>query len=126
MLIDLSSMDAIDWNMLVICFVFIVLDIATGVLKACFAGEFSSSVMRTGMQHKAGTLLTLLLSGVCDMATSSTTVKLGIPFGVIDVFGVMVIAMEIGSILENAVAMNPDLGKLKLFEIFGVTKSEGE
>lgn len=123
-MINAIDFSAVDWGMLGICIAFIVADIVAGVLKACFKGEFSSSTMREGLQHKAGTMLILLVCGLCDVATANTTVALDIPIGVLDVFGALVVMMELGSIIENCIAMNPDLGALPLFKIFGVTKSE--
>lgn len=122
--IQMIKFDSVDWTMLGICIAFIVADIITGVANACFKGEFSSSTMREGLQHKAGTMLILLVCGLCDVATANTTVALDIPIGVLDVFGALVVMMELGSIIENCIAMNPDLGTLPLFKIFGVTKSE--
>lgn len=125
-MINAFDLTSVDLNMFAICIAFIVADIITGVVKSCFKNEFSSTVMREGLQHKAGTLIILLVCCLCDIATASTTVNLNIPVDVLDVFGALIIMMEIGSIIENCIEMNPNLGKLSLFKIFGVTKSEDE
>lgn len=120
------NIDSVDWTMLVIVAAFILVDIITGVVDAALHGNFMSTKMREGLVHKCGTLAAMLVCGLCDIAVSSTSVDLGIPFGVIDVAGVLIIAMELGSIWENCCEMNPDLAKLPFSQIFGVTNSEIE
>lgn len=124
--IQMISFDGIDWSMLIIVFAFILMDILTGVLNACFHGEFMSTKMRSGLIHKAGTMAMMLVCGLCDVAVKNSTTDLGIPFGVIDVFGVLIIAMELGSIWENCCAMNPDLKKLPFSTIFNLSKEDSE
>lgn len=116
----------IDWRMILICVVFIVLDIISGVIKGASENNFSSSVMRVGLIHKATTLLVLVGAGVCDIAVNFSQVTLPLNVGIVDVFGVCVIVMELSSFLENCVAINPSLGNLGLFKIFGLTKSESD
>lgn len=117
--------DSIDWSMILIVFAFVLADVLTGVLNACLHGEFMSTKMRNGLIHKAGTLSMLLVAGLCDVAVANSTTDLGIPFGVIDVFGVLIIAMELGSIWENCCEMNPDLKNLPFSSIFGITQDGG-
>lgn len=121
---EMIKFDSVDWTMLAIVFAFVIMDIITGVLNACLHGEFMSTKMREGLIHKCGTLAMMLVCGLCDVAVSNSTTDLGIPFGVIDVFGVLIIAMELSSIWENCCEMNPDLKKLPFSSIFGVAKDE--
>lgn len=114
------DMSTIDWTMFLICFAFILLDIISGVIKACVENDFSSSKMREGLMHKAGTLMVLLCAGLCDVCMSIAKIELPYSVGIVDTFGVLVIAMEISSVLENCIAINPDLKNLPLFKIFGV------
>lgn len=120
---DLSS---VDWNMLIIVMVFILLDVLTGCLNAAMHGEFTSSKMREGLMHKCGTVGMLLVCGVCDVAVKNSITDLGIPFGVLDTFGVLIVAMELGSIWENCCKLNPDLAKLPFSSIFGFEKDDKE
>lgn len=120
------NFDAVDWTMLVIVGAFILVDIITGVVNAAVHGDFMSTKMREGLVHKCGTLGAMLVCGLCDVAVSSSNVDLGIPFGVIDVAGVLIVAMELGSIWENCCEMNPELTKLPFSKIFGVTNSDNE
>lgn len=119
--IDFNS---IDWRMILICFVFILLDIVSGVVKACYKNEFSSSTMRVGLMHKVATVLALIGAGACDIAVGFSDYELPFNIGIVDAFGVCIIAMELTSFLENCVAVNPDLNKIPVFKIFGVTSDE--
>ena len=104
---------------IVIVLVFILLDVASGLLKAVATTGFDSSVMRQGFFHKLGELL----SGVLCVVVDESLPSLGIP---VDVnFSAMcctyLVLMEIGSILENIGAVNPELRK-PLSKIFAKLK----
>lgn len=119
-MIDMIDMTQVDWNMIAIVLVFAFLDIIAGVLKAFKMNAFSSSLMREGLMHKAATMLVMVCASVCDVFRSGAGVEF--PFGVniVDAFGIVVIVMEIGSILENCIDVNPELGNMKLMRIFGL------
>lgn len=114
---DLSHL---DWNMFLICCAFILIDVLSGIVKAVANNEFSSTNMRTGLMHKCGTLMVLLCAGLCDICKNLAGCELPYNVGIIDAFGVLIIAMELSSVLENAIAINPELGALPLFKIFGL------
>ena len=121
------DMTKVDWNMIVLVFMFAILDIVSGTLKAFKLNNFSSSLMRDGLMHKAATMLVMVCAGVCDVFRTGAGVEL--PFGtdIVDAFGVVVIVMEIGSVLENCIDVNPKLGDLKLMRVFGLGNlDEGE
>lgn len=104
---------------IVIVVVFIMLDVVGGLLKAFSTTGFDSSVMRQGFFHKLGEVLSVALCVVVDESFPS----LGIP---VDVnFSAMcctyLVLMEIGSVLENIGAINPELRK-PLSKIFAKLK----
>ena len=88
----------------------IVLDYATGTFAAIHAGEWSSSVARQGLWHKAGEIAVLLVATLCDIALK-VLMDSAIAGNIMDVdlpstaFTVLVavwyIFTELGSIIEN-------------------------
>lgn len=122
-MIDYSN---VDFTMMGIVLAFIVFDVIAGLIKAVYKNEFSSTKMREGLMHKTGTMLIMLVCMVCDIATATSSVDLALPIGVVDIFGALVVVMELSSILENCIAMNPDLKKLGIFKIFGIDETPQE
>lgn len=119
-MIEMIDYTQVDWNMIVIVLVFAFLDIISGTLKAFKLNTFSSSLMREGLMHKAATMLVMVCAGVCDVFRTGAGVELPFGAGIVDAFGVVVIVMEICSILENCIDVNPELGNMKLMRIFGL------
>ena len=76
-----------------VLFVFIVLDVITGLIKAVINKEVQSGVMRTGLLKKVMEIITVIVGCVLDalMGTEYITISVLI----------FVIAMEGLSILEN-------------------------
>lgn len=93
----------------VFIFVFILLDIITGLIKAIATGTYSSSVMRQGLFHKLGEIICLFFGVFVDYALPSLGVVL--PFHVSSAIIIYIAIMETGSIIENIGMINPDLGK---------------
>ncbi len=85
-----------------------VLDIASGVMKAIKAGNLSSTVMREGLYHKATYILIMAMAYVVELG--SAHVDLGFEIPMFIPFCLYVIGMEARSIYENAKEVNPDLG----------------
>jgi toxin secretion/phage lysis holin len=95
---------------------FIVLDILSGLIKALKNNEFKSSIMRQGLYSKAGSFLILFLAYLGKYAC--TYINLGFELPLVEAVSVYICIMEIGSILENAVAINPELDSNALLKIF--------
>lgn len=95
-------------------FVCMALDYATGTLAAMKRGEWSSDVAREGLWHKGGMILIVLVAALADLAISlilrSGVVKF--PFDYSILLTVLVLSWytltELGSMLENAVVLAPD------------------
>lgn len=106
---------------IVIVLVFILLDVVSGLLKAVATTGFDSSVMRQGFFHKLGELLSVALCVVVDACLP----RLGIPVDVnfSAVCCIYLVIMEIGSILENIGAINPEL-RQPLSKIFAKLKGD--
>ena len=88
------------------------LDYATGSAAACKVGEWSSAHAREGNWHKCGMIVVVLVAAGADMLLSLVLanlplVELPIQYAglVCPVVLVWYIVTELGSIVENAVAM---------------------
>ena len=91
----------------VIVAAFIILDVITGLIKAFKEKSFNSTIMKTGAYHKAGEVCIILLGVLVDFAQQF--LDLGVTVPVAAAFCVMIVLMEIGSIIENVCAINPEL-----------------
>lgn len=107
----------------IITFAFIVLDFASGMVKAFATNKFTSTKMREGLFHKIGLLLCIVLGYLIDFAQGY--LDLGFTVPVAAAICVYIILMEVSSIIENACKINPEIMPDKLIEIFGGIKKEG-
>lgn len=106
---------------IVIVLAFILLDVVSGLVKACSTTGFDSSVMRQGFFHKLGELLSVSLCVVVDVSLPRLGIPVNVDFSA--VCCVYLVIMEIGSILENIGAINPELRE-PLSKIFAKLKGE--
>lgn len=95
-------------------FVCMALDYATGTFAAMKRGEWSSAVAREGLWHKGGMILIVLVAALADLAIS-LILRSGVvvfPFDYSILLTVLVLSWytltELGSMLENAVVLAPD------------------
>lgn len=86
---------------------FIVLDFVTGLIKAFKNKEFTSSVMREGLFHKAGSILIIAFGALVDYGQSF--MDLGVTIPLASTLCVYISLMEIGSIIENVCIINPGI-----------------
>lgn len=82
-------------------------DVLTGVITALALGDWTSSKMREGLTHKLGEVLGLILIEGISIGAPYLGVEL--PFDLTSVYIIPVVVMEIGSIVENILKLNPDL-----------------
>lgn len=89
-------------------------DVVFGIANSIMANEFSSSKMREGIKHKSASFLLMLVGYVSDvLLNAGLTIGLQSPALVITCTYICV--MEIGSLLETALKMNPDLASSAVF-----------
>lgn len=105
-----------------IAFSFIVLDFATGIIKALALKTYSSTIMRQGLFHKVSLLLVMVLGVLVDVAQGHLDLGISVPVG--GAICGYIVLMETGSSLENICAINPELLPTKLSGIFGISKKE--
>lgn len=95
-------------------------DIASGYLAALKDQSVSSSVMRTGIFKKCGSIMVVLMAFVVEHGGCYVGIDGAITSAlVIGIAGVLSV-MEITSVLENCCKLNPDLPIASLFAAFGV------
>lgn len=103
------------WCIIAIIF-FITIDYLTGIIKAIMQNTLSSKKMREGLGHKFAYLLLACTAWFID--TTAMHIQLGLPISVFicTVSGICLI--ELTSILENIVIINPELANAKFMQVF--------
>lgn len=101
---------------------FILLDMITGLIKAFKEKSYTSTIMREGLFHKCGSILCVLFGVLVDYA--QTLVDLGVNVPVAVSVCVYIILMEIGSVIENICAINPNILPDKIKAFFGKLREE--
>lgn len=96
---------------------FILLDFLTGITKALYKKEFTSSGMREGLFHKLGSLLAIACGALADY--SQGFIDLGLTLPVAGAICTYIILMELGSIIENIGIINPNIVPKKIAQCFG-------
>lgn len=100
----------------------VVIDFLVGILGALIRGDFSSSVMRVGIGHKAMCALIVVLAAVLQiLAAHVTTLPV---FPAVSIVCVYLIIMEVGSVWETIVKTYPELAGSKLEEFFDDFKDD--
>ena len=98
-------------------FLFMLLDFISGVAAAFVNDEYDSKRVREGIFHKGGLTLVVVCAAAIELfvvhvPSIDITVPLLVPVCVI------IVLMELTSIMENVVKINPELGGNKLFGLF--------
>lgn len=88
---------------------FIVLDFVTGIGAAIYTGTYKSECMRVGLWHKCAEIMLLGLAVIIQIVSP----EIGIDCGNTLVKGVCayLIVMEVGSVTENIIKINPDMAE---------------
>lgn len=91
-------------------------DYISGSAAACKAGQWSSAKARSGLWHKGGMLLVVVVAGMADGVLGTALPNLPILGGTVEYTGLLLpmtlcwyILTELGSILENANALGAPL-----------------
>ena len=79
--------------------------ITTDTIKALYKKKFTSTIMREGLYHKAGSILCITLGLLTGRATEYF--NLGVTVPVEPAICTYIVLMEIGSIIENIGEINP-------------------
>ena len=95
---------------------FILLDMLTGLIKAFKTKSYTSSVMREGLFHKAGSIMIVVFGVLVDYA--QTLIDLGVTVPIALSVCAYICLMEIGSTIENICEINPEILPEKLKAYF--------
>ena len=111
------------WCVIAVMF-FVIVDYVTGVAKAIMQNNLSSQKMREGLGHKFAYVMLVIVAYFIDMI--SLHIDLGLPVSVFvcTVGGISII--ELTSILENIVAINPELADAPFMQIFSQTAPDAK
>ena len=103
-------------RMAIVCmFLFIILDVISGVAAAYARREIESPKLRQGLWHKVGYVFVLFSSIVVEWAMNNG-MDLGFNLPLVMPICVWISLMEIVSTLENSAKINPDLANIPGFE----------
>ena len=108
-----------DMTKLLIALGFIVFDIITGLAQALKNGTYKSSVMREGLYHKLGEVLSMGFAYGCEYSFPYVGIDITIP--ICSSVMIYIIIMETGSIIENLSQLSPELKAIfsKVFKSYG-------
>lgn len=108
-------LDTTTWCFLIVT-VIMTLDVVTGIIKSIYDKDFSSEDLRKGLTHKLVYVVILTLAWFIEQAEMH--VDLGISWPLVVPVTVALSAIDVVSILENSIAIDPELGKGKISSIF--------
>ena len=98
-------------------FLFMLLDFISGVAAAFINDEYDSKKVREGIFHKGGLTLVVVCAAAIELFVVHVP-SIGITVPPLVPVCVIIVLMELTSIMENVVKINPELGGNKLFGLF--------
>lgn len=112
-----SPLDEKSLTLLIVVLIFMALDVVMGVARSFFLNEFSTTKMREGLCHKATLIVILLLAWLCDTAMIHVP-ELGLQQCILFAAELIIFFMELSSIFESLVKINPDLADNGFWKLF--------
>ena len=103
-----------------IVFLLVLIDYVTGVVNAVMHGELSSEKMRKGLGHKFAYLAVICVALIVEYG--SDYIDLGVELPVFIPVCVGICLIEITSIMENCVKINPELSGSNILNIFNIER----
>lgn len=105
-----------------IVFLLVLIDYATGVVNAIMHGELSSEKMRRGLGHKFAYLAIICVALIVEYGSDYIDLGIDLPVFIPVCAGICLI--EITSIMENCVKINPELSDSNILNIFNIESKE--
>ena len=105
-----------------IVFLLVLIDYITGVVNAIMHGELSSEKMRQGLGHKFAYVAIICVALIVEFGSNYISLGIGLPVFIPVCVGICLI--EITSIMENCVKINPDLKDSNIFNIFNIGRKK--
>lgn len=106
----------------VITAIFIIIDYGTGVANAIMHNQMSSEKMRNGLWHKFAYIVVICTAVLIEWGTQ--WLDLGFELPLVTPVLISIALIEITSILENCVKINPELKDHKVLNIFSKNQNE--
>lgn len=100
--------------------ILVLIDYITGIVNAIMHGELSSERMRQGLGHKFAYLAVICVALIVEYGSSY--INLGIELPVFIPVCVSICVIEITSIIENCVKINPELSNSNIPHIFNIDR----
>ena len=110
----------IQLPLIIVCCLFMVLDIVTGFIGAVVNNCVDSKKMKAGLWHKCGFLLAIIFGILCEWASSFMDLGFSLPVQTA-VCG-FIVFIEIVSNLENLCKISPELAASNFVKIFASQK----
>lgn len=108
--------DAMAWA-IIACICLMLLDVISGFIAAIKNHEVSSTKMREGLFHKGSLVMCIVLAWCIEMFVMHVP-DLGFNVPLVIPVCVLIFAMEVVSILENIIKINPDLENEEIVKLF--------
>lgn len=105
-----------------IVFLLVLIDYVTGLVNAIMHGELSSEKMRKGLGHKFAYLAIICVALIVEYG--SDYINLGIELPVFMPVCTGICLIEITSIMENCVKINPELSDSNILNIFNIERKD--
>lgn len=102
--------------------IFIIMDYGTGIANAIMHNQMSSGKMRNGLWHKFAYIVVICTAILIELGTQ--WIDLGFELPLVAPVLVSIALIEITSILENCVKINPELKSYKVLNIFSKSQDE--
>ena len=117
----LGITDAMSWA-IIACVCLMLFDIISGFIAAVKNREVSSTKMREGLFHKCSLVMSIVLAWCIEMFIMHVP-DLGFNVPLVIPVCVLIFGMEVVSILENIVKINPDLENEEIVKLFTNAKN---
>lgn len=105
-----------------IVFLLVLIDYITGVVNAIMHGELSSEKMRQGLGRKFAYLAIICVALLVEYG--SDFINLGIELPIFIPVCASICLIEITSIMENCIKINPELSSSNILNIFNINNKE--
>lgn len=117
----LGITDGMAWA-IIACVCLMLFDVISGFIAAIKNRELSSTKMREGLFHKCSLVMCIVLAWFIEMFVMHVP-ELGFNVPLVIPACVLIFAMEVVSILENIVKINPDLENEEIVKLFTNAKN---
>lgn len=95
---------------IIIVLILIVLDIITGIMKACKTGTLNSSILREGLWHKGAEVTAMVCAWIFEYIPPAFEIAIELPL--LTPVCIYIVLMEVLSVIENICVVNEQMNAL--------------